>query len=515
MTHHSPGESERGKASRGWRFAASGEQSGYEAVGTVRVVWAATAVVTVVFTVVAWFQFNALRYGLDTGVVVNVLWRLAHGYDSSTALTGSTYLADHPSLLLPALVPAAWLLGKWTVFLLLGLQAISVSTVAWSVWRVARAKGIECRSAFSLFLVTLLGSGAWFAAVGEFHMVDLALGPLAAAAANVAIGNYRRALVWATVAASVRIEIALVVVLMGLVWQKDSTDAGRRIAAAGLVVGIAIVGVALVAGASVLGEGASLGAHFGYVGTTPREVFGRGSTDPSVLWSQLTAKNAWFALFFWLASFGLYPALVGARRLLPAMPMIATPFLGSWAPADWYFEHYWHVLLVFGGLAAVEGFRSKGLSQQVQRLLLVGSATALWLVVGPMSNTLPSVWGLHLSARDVTAVEVSELVPPGVSASVNPELATVFADREHLWFLPRPFGCVGTASWLPTLPLLEGAKPPAFAVGVRSEIGDPGVRAALSEDYGVTKSVGRYSVWELVDPDSAGRRMRACASPAH
>ncbi|NOY55082.1 MAG: DUF2079 domain-containing protein [Actinobacteria bacterium] len=463
---------------------------------------------TVGFTVVSAVKFASFRYGFDTAVVLNVLWRLAHGYDSVTALTGFAHLSDHPSLLLLTLVPLTRLAGPWIPQLLFALQALSTAMVAWSVWRLARARGLDMGVSVSLYLVTLLGAGSWFAATGEFHIVDLALGPLAAVAANHALDRPGRAVFWAAVAASARIEIAVVIIIMGLVILREKRRSGFSLMGVGAVVGT----VLMVIGSLSNGGGVSFAAHLGHLGSSPIEALGTIARHPFELFRPLGNPIMLIALFFWLASFAALPVVLGGRWLLPALPMLAIPMLGTWTPADWYFEHYWHVLLVFGAVAAVEGLLRLRASPKTLSLLLVGSSLVVWVAFGPLSPHMPVGWRLDLARPDPAATEVALHVPPSESLSVPLNLAPSFALRRSITFFPRPFSCEGTESLLPGL-LAPGAEPPETVVATDGwPPQDDGVWAALRNHYRLGFTVGEYGVWQLQDRVGASTLAVDCYS---
>jgi len=106
-----------------------------------------TLLMVVAFSPLSFLKLASFSYGFDTAIFSNVVWRLAHGYDSVSALTSFSHFSDRPSLLLLILVPLARIAGPWAAQILFAFQALSVAMVSWSVWRFACAKGLSPRLA--------------------------------------------------------------------------------------------------------------------------------------------------------------------------------------------------------------------------------------------------------------------------------------------------------------------------------------------------------------------------------
>lgn len=475
---------------------------------TDRVLFFLTILVATVFSFVSFVKLSSFRYGFDTAVFSNVLWRLAHGYDSVSMLTGFPHLADHPSLLLLFLVPVGRIAGPLLVHLLLALQAFSVATVAWSVWRFARIRGLSRPAAVVLYTVTILGAGAWFAATGEFHVSDLALGPIAAAAVNGWEGRTCRAVLWGAVAALARIEIAFGVVILGWLILRV---ASRRTGGGLIAVGVLASGAMLAIGILTEGGGASIAAHLGHLGESPGDVIRTLVQAPSAVVLPLADQDMWTALVFWFSSFAILPVVVGVKWLLPALPMVAIPILGSWQPADAYFEHYWHVLLVFGALAAVEGLLKLRLSSVVSALLLASSCIVVFAVFGPLRADVPDNWQIGPQRPDPSLSAVVQEIPPGESVSVPFPLVANLSLRPEIMFFPRPFSCTGTENLLPRLDATRSEGPPIVLVAYSDwPDRDDAVWSALELSYAHVDTVGRYLVMRLRDPVLAQSLMVSC-----
>lgn len=474
---------------------------------TDRILLVTTLVAAVAFSSLAVMKVASVQYGFDTAVVSNVLWRLAHGHDSVSALTGYAHLADHPSIMLLLLVPVAAVAGPWLVQCLVVLQAMSVASIAWSVWRYARARGLGTVESTALYAVTLLGLGSWFAATGEFHLVDVALGPTAAVFANWELGNRRRALVWAVVAASSRVEMALAVVLLGLLLRGKGDRRPTELVGVGGAVGVAILLVGALAGPG----GVSVAAHLGHLGPTPAEVLSTLVHRPVSVLEPLGSSIMWASLFIWLAAFGFLPVLGGFRWLLPAVPMLAIPILGSWRYADAYYEHYWHVLVVFGAIASVSGLLKLNLSAAGSAVLVVVPAALMWMMFGPLNANLPRDWRAVPMAPDGNLKILASRIGRDSAVSVPMALTAYLSLRQEVTFFPRPFSCTDTEEWLPSLGISESGVAPTEVISDSEllESDDP-VWSALLGAYVEVEVSGTYGLWQVEDSEAAAAMMVTC-----
>jgi uncharacterized membrane protein len=199
----------------------------------------------------------------DAGIFDNVLWRLSHGYNDVTAITGSHHFSDHMSPLMLAAVPLYALMPGLGLPILMVTQAISVGLVAVAVWMLAEHLDLDDRTTRAVVLVTLLGAGAYNAAVIDIHEVGLAVGPIALTVV-LALRNssLRRYWIWPTLAALARLDIAVAVLLIGVLLRRDRP---RHAKVAVWIGSIATVGMA----AWIIlnpWEGTSFAYHFSHLG---------------------------------------------------------------------------------------------------------------------------------------------------------------------------------------------------------------------------------------------------------
>jgi hypothetical protein len=261
--------------------------------------------------------------------------------------------------------------------------------------------------------------------------------------------------------------------------------------------------------------GVGLLAHFGHLGSSPGEAISEVLHHPLSALSPLGDPMMLRSVFFWAASFGVIPVLFGVKWLVPSLPMLAIPILGSWAPADWYFEHYWHVLLVLAAFAAVDGIVRLRASTAISTAILVLPALLVWALFGPLVSTLPDAWRVEVKGPDPDAQSVEQEVPPLEYVVLPLHLTPNLSLRPAIAFFPRPFSCTGVENLLPSIPAYREGGPPEVVVATSVWPGsnDP-VWAALRAAYVPTAVSGPYEVWRLRDGALALEAMVDCPTPA-
>lgn len=447
----------------------------------------------------------------DTGVFANVLWRLAHGYDDVSALTGVHHFADHPSGLVLGLVPMARVAGDLIVPLLLVLQAMSVGLVGWATWRIASVFDLSAHLRWLLLAAALIGPGAYFAAVGEFHESGLALGPLAMTiAGGLEERQTRLYWIWPLLAALARVELALAILILGLVlWRL-----GRRRPANGVVWIGATVSLLLV-GWLVFNpwEGASVSGHLGHLGSSPGEALGAAIRTPGVALEPLLNTVMIGALAFWLLQFGILAPLRGAAFLLPALPLIAIPILGSWPPADPWYEHYWHVLLPLLPAASAYGMTKNDRARRLSPALIGFGIILTWVFLGPFSSATPDFLRIQPLRPDVASEQQVVETVPGSSISAPGQLVPHLADRESIHWFPLPFVCSEAAR--NTIPGYRSpTSPPEVVIEEPESPMTDDEREQLDlmlvTGYYPRQEIGPFVVWDLVDVEASKAAMGAC-----
>lgn len=450
--------------------------------------------VTFVYAVVGLLRLTRFDMtAFDAGIFDNVLWRLGNGFDDVSALTGSHHFSDHMSPLLLAAVPIYALIPSWGLPILMVAQAVSVGLVAVAAWLLGEHVGLDSKSGWAVLLVTLLGAGAYNAAVIDIHEVGLAVGPIALTAALALRGTpLRRYWVWPAVAALARIDIAVTVLLIGVLLRRDRPSHSR--------IAIWIGGVAAIGMTAWLilnpWDGTSFAYHFSHLGIdSATELPGAMFRDPVAALRPLFDPTMWGSVAIWLAGFTALAPIRAAKWILPATPTLAIPVLGSWEQADMSHLHYWHVLLPMLAIAAVLGFASAAALRR-RAIYLAGAAVLATWVFMPI---LKPSFGSSL-AEERSAVAFLNEQHSQASVAAMGSLVPHISNRPTVMQLPTPFACptVPIASFrgpahapeLVTIPtnLFESPSTPAAAT----------VASTVADYYEQIAVFGDIEVWRLV-----------------
>ncbi|MBI4449585.1 DUF2079 domain-containing protein [Candidatus Uhrbacteria bacterium] len=192
---------------------------------------------TIAVSAVGFWKYAHYRYqGMDLAIYANVLWSLTHGGGWWSSVQGSMYLGDHvePILLLIAPLFRLWSDPRLLIVvqaLALGLTAIPMLLLLRHFSRVGnqesgiRDSEIESKSRSiihnSYFIILsalwLLNPLLWNAALFEFHALSFAPLFLLSAAYAYLRRRFWWFLLWVFLALMVREDVALIVVMFGVV----------------------------------------------------------------------------------------------------------------------------------------------------------------------------------------------------------------------------------------------------------------------------------------------------------
>lgn len=425
----------------------------------------------------------------DAGIFDNVLWRLGNGYNDVSDLTGSHHLSDHMSPLMLLAVPLYALLPDLGLPFLIVVQAASVALVALAGWLLAVHEGLDDRSRWAILLVATLGAGAYNAATIDIHEVGLAVGPLAMTAVLALRGaRLRTYWIWPVLAAMARVDIAVSVLIIGLLVRRKRPAHGR--------VAIVVGGVVATAMATWLlvnpWDGTSFAFHFAHLDIeSATQLPGAALSNPGAALRPLLDPTMWGTVALWLAGFTAVAPLGAARWILPALPTVIIPVLGSWPQADKPHLHYWHVLLPMLTVAMVLGFaRSRALQKRAFYLAILGVAVT-WLF---MPIFKPS-FGQDLT--DSKAVVAYLQASGEASVAVPGTIVPHVSQRPSVMQLPTPFAC-------PTTPIasFKGPHRPPDLVAVPTNVmQQPATPAAatvadtLVDYYEQVEVFGGIEIW--------------------
>lgn len=466
---------------------------------------AVLAVVGVLTAAVRIARFYAFTAGFDTALLGNVAWRLAHGLDTQTALTGGTYFSTHLSLILFAFAPLFRLSTDLGLVGMMLLQVGSLLMIAWSIYRLALHLGMPSRESLLLLLAVVLSPGAMLLTQLELHETTLGLGFLSL----MLVGSIRGSAPWkiavlATLAAACRLELAAAVLVAGLVLATKKTRQAWLVVAIG---GVATSGYLAWLFLNPY-EAESVAAHFAHLGGSPQEVVTSALRQPGLLLEPLFNAHIAISTLFWLLPLGVVPTLRSPRWLLVSLPTVGVALFGVWPLADYFVHHYWYSLLVGGGIAGTYGFATSTRLRRSLRRWLVAGMTVGWIVVIPV---LPLLVPGAIDDQRVVRRLVADLNPRSLSAPTS--IASRLADRPVVMPFPRPFHCLAEEIG----PYRAPSAPPEVIVVDLDRMVDlqPEERVGLDrllDSYRLIGGTDRYQVWQFEDDVVAADSYRPCST---
>ena len=437
------------------------------------------------------FTFHTNTF--DSGVIDNVLWKFSHGLGDVSAINGTHLFADHFSPIWILALPLYWFLPSAALPALLVAQAASAALGGWATWLVTEHFKLDRLVAWVLLAAVLAGPGFFFVYASELHATGLALGPLAMAIAyGLRGGRFGSFAVWATLAALARPEMAAAVAITGLLLRRSERPRHARFA---LWVGgtLAVIGT-LWTLLTPLG-GASFSGHLGHLGNTPFEVMRTAITQPWKLLEPVAQPWAWLSIAFWMGTFGVLAPWRGRRWLLVALPLLIVPLVGVWPPADPYWEHYWHIMIVAGMVAAAEGLASDGSVAREFVKVTPMAIVALWavaIVLLARPYPVPVPRADHEAARQALQT-VSELKEDSVS--VPAWLLPHLSHRDEVMPFPLPFDC-------PSGPVAGYRAPERLpdTVITHARLDKEWYEVLPDLGYRIADDFGAYAVWLSTGP---------------
>lgn len=387
----------------------------------------------------AWSIADHFAFGtgaFDAGIIDHALWRITHGYDDASTLNGQHLFVDHPSPILLLLLPVYAVKPAWGLPTYFALRAASAGMVVWAAFLLSDRFGLDRATRRTVVLATALGPGLALIIISEPSTIALAIGPLALAMAIGLTGGSR---VWFAVlvglAAASRAEIAVGVLALGGLLLRRSRAHAR--------VALWIGGAFAVSGVIwlfVVGDAAGFSGHLGHLGDSFAEAVGSAVRRPWDALAPLFDLEPWRSLAVWLAGFGLIAPLLGRRWLLPAAPLLAIPFLGTWEFADHHRFQYWQLLLAVGAVASIMALVQGRLRADHFRYSVGLLLPVVWvLAIVPLGESpIPTRSPTDEAAADIVAI-VDERGYDSVTAP--PRLVPHLTNRRAVHRFPFPFAC--------------------------------------------------------------------------
>ncbi len=383
-------------------------------------------------------RFSAFDF--DMGIYDQGVWLLAHGRMFST-VRGLPILGHHVNLDLYLFAPFSWL-GLANPTFLCVVQAASLGLGAVPVFLLARRRLAQPWLAVALAFAYLAHPSLQWMTWELFHPDAMAILPLLFAYYLSVTGNWRWYVVCVAYALLWKEDVALVVVLLGLL---VALRGERRI-------GLATAGTAavwFVIATKVIipafhDEGPFYAGFYGDLGDTTTEIAVNVVRHPDRTWDHLGQADGLRYVGDVFAPYG-YASFLAPLVVLTALPQGLLNLLSIQSFTSNYRYHYVAVPLVAATLAMVEGV---GL---VRRWRL-GLATFLVAVVcscamlataqrgtSALSQDYEKVWPLHADGRLGAKQAAVAAVPKGAAVSATYQMVPQLTHRAEIYTFPNPW----------------------------------------------------------------------------
>ncbi|HVC32927.1 MAG TPA: DUF2079 domain-containing protein [Chloroflexota bacterium] len=455
------------------------------------------------FSVLSIRERDALyQFDEDLAIYDQIIWNTAHGhwFVSTLIQHANNMLGDHFS---PGVAVFAPFYVVWPnpAVLLIG-QSLLLALAAVPLYAFAR-QHLGSIAALLVAAAYLVYPALHFVNLFQFHEIALLPLPLAFALIAVENGSPRLFFAAALVSLTVKEEVAIVVVGLGLLWWLRRRDwrMGAATIALGLIVGAITMGVIL-PHFNLAGSGYYYVRRYAYLGDSPPRMIVTALTSPGLILAHLTTPDR---LPFLAELFGplLLTPLLGWEYVVAALPVFGYLLLGD-SPDQYAIDrHYLTPLLpflFFGGALGLARIR-RGLGAVAERgptaitlagILLAASATASYLI-GPT----PFARGYDPRAFTATAhaAQIRRLmreIPAGASVSASRNLLSWFSERGHVYRFPQ----LGDAEYV-LLDWRELRYPAVF-----SQDDDALGHLLSSPNYRMIDSAGATTLFQRGDPSA-------------
>jgi uncharacterized membrane protein len=433
------------------------------ALGLAIVVWILTFAVLVVRR-----QDRFWSVDFDMGIYDQAVWLLARGHDFIT-VRGLPVFGHHATFGLLLLAPASWL-GAGPSF----LNVVQVSVLALGavpLYLLGRSRALGQWAAAALATAFLLHPALQFLGWELFHPESIAITPLFCAYLCAVRRSWRWFALWAVVAVSFKEDLALAVVVLGLVIAlrprrrraaipvdagggvaRDGDPGGRQPGdrRAGLITAGAaalwFVAVTQLLLPSVSGHPAHYEALYSGVGGSPSGVVETAFRDPGEITSRVLSSESGEFAWKLLAPFGFTGVLA------PGMLAVGAPQFGAdvlsdapWTRAINY--HYAALPLAAVALAMVEGAaflvrRFGGAARLIVPGLVLACALAATVAWGPSpigAEYRNGWWPPDSDPRLDAKRAAVALVPDDASVSAVYTFVPHLSEREQIYTFPNPW----------------------------------------------------------------------------
>jgi hypothetical protein len=395
--------------------------------------WALAGLLFVVYFSIALARVDRLDTGSDLARAVQAAWQIGN-LDSPETTVGADVnyfglglpLAFVPIALLTRLLPATGTI--------LAAQSASLALGVVPIWLLARrAANLRVGAAGALVVAYALHPAVLDLSLADFHPMAMALTPLVAAAYAAERRRWRQLAVFSILAVALNAELGLVVAMLGLILVLEGE---RRAGTVTGLLGLAWTVASVVFVQHRLGSGFVAVGAFDAYGDSGLEVLIEMLRNPFRPLGDLFAQEN-IEVVVWILAPLLFVPLVGARKLVPALPLQALYFIADVPTTGPAGGGRIVPLLAFAFVAAPFGLARLG-RRSLERvlvdhrilLLLVSAAVASLLttsVIGPYGNG----WSRDREGREELRA-ILAAVPDDVRIRVPESIAAEVAERSRV-----------------------------------------------------------------------------------
>lgn len=377
----------------------------------------------------------------DMGIHDQSVWLLAHGHDFMT-VRGLDVFGHHATPAYYLLVPFYWL-GAGPDFLNV-VQVASLALGTIPLYLLARDRELSPWVAAALSSALLLHPAVQFFSWELFHPEVVAMTPLLCAYLCATRRSWGWFAVWTVLAVSWKEDIALAVIVLGLI---VALRGNRRIgiATAGTALGWFLLWTLILFPAINGGNVQSEGIYVG-VGGSPGGMVETLFSDPGAITSHVFSSESGDFAFRLLAPFGFVP-LLAPLVLLIGVPQFLLDVLTDVVWTRVIQHHYAAMCVVALALAMVEGVaflgrrRRRGLVMGACGLVLAGGlfATLAW-GPSPVSTEYDAGWWPAASDPRIEAKRAAvDIVPDGAAVTATYGMLPQLSQREEIYDFPNPW----------------------------------------------------------------------------
>ncbi len=436
----------------------------------------------VLYSVLEIRKFETFSFwGIDQALFDQIVWNSLHGrpYENSVIAGLPIVLGQHFSVLLVALAPLYALHSDPRTLVI--VPVLCVALAALPLYWFAR-KQLDAPLAFVIGLVFLLSPGVQFMALGQFYEIMLAIPLLMLAGSFLLSRRYTPFLVVLVLAFLVKEVVPLVGLGMGgyLVLVQRQYKLGAAVSLLSLASFAALLQwiIPFFEGSSnyffftAMGYGTG---QFSHLGNDFPEILETVLARPNVIFERAPVALKADAAIKLVVPFGLFPVL-GLDVAALALPTLAVILMSNSEIDSLLSSHHYATALPFMALATVAGVRrilawadARTHSLQARRgiraamgVFLLSTSLCNYYLFAPGPLSRDSDGNRYTpSAHDRLGFELAATIPPQAAVIVQPELAQLISQREHL-FVMHGAPCWGAADYLfadSTRPWFEYTRP--------------------------------------------------------